>query len=95
VIAHYDGANWTTVAVQPPAADLQAVWGSGPDDVYAGGYVAGSGSATNGALLHKGATGWSAVATPPVGGILGIGGSSADDVFAVGVGGSILHYTGQ
>jgi hypothetical protein len=62
---------------------LFAVWGSGPDDVYAVGDT----------LRHSSGNGvWSAMSVPPDTGVLAaIWGSGADDVYAVGATGTILH----
>jgi photosystem II stability/assembly factor-like uncharacterized protein len=74
------GATWKTSTI---AADrLHAIWGSGPNDLYAGG---------DAAIYHStdGAT-WSA--TPVAAPIYALTGASATDVFAVGDGGLILHH---
>ncbi len=66
----------------PQGNDLEDVWGSGPDDVYAAGW---------GALLHYDGNDWSVLRDD--GAYFDIWGSSANDVFVVGNDG-VLHYDG-
>jgi photosystem II stability/assembly factor-like uncharacterized protein len=72
----------------PTMGALQAVWGSGPKDVY----IVGDG----GAILHSSGDGtWSAQASNTMNRLSGIWGSGAGDVYVVGDQGTILHSTGH
>jgi hypothetical protein len=74
-----------------PTMALYAVWGSAPDDVWAGGGGGGERS-----MVHWDGKSWSAIVDTAIqfGETRGIWGSSASDVWAVGAQGSILHWTG-
>ena len=69
-------------------AGLNAVWGSGPNDVWAVG--------DNGTIRHTGAgaTIWSIVESPTKANLRGIWGAAPNDVWAVGEQGTLLHYDG-
>jgi hypothetical protein len=60
-LLHWDGAAWTTVETGGTVG-LTALWGSGPDDLWATG-----GDAASGELLHFGGEFWSTVWTTPAG----------------------------
>jgi len=62
---------------------LQAVWGSGPTDIYAVGA---------GAILHYDGDAWTVTTGPSTWN--GVFGTAANDVWAVGGGGSIAHFDG-
>ena len=66
-------------------ADLSAVWGSGPNDVWAVGYNM---------IVHWDGTAWS-MSPADVGPLDGVWGSSRTDVWAVGSAGAILHFDGM
>jgi hypothetical protein len=65
-------------------ADLAAVWGSGPDDVWAVGYNM---------IVHWDGTTWS-ISPANVGPLDSVWGSSRTDVWAVGDLGAVFHYDG-
>jgi hypothetical protein len=89
-IIHWDGAQWGQVLTGLTTAPLNAVWGSGPDDVYVGG---GSSSAV---ILHWDGTQWWDVSPAFSGGISEIWGSGPNDVYAVGFGGvGLIHFDGS
>ncbi len=72
------------------AIDLEAIWGSGPDDIWAVG---------DSTMLHWNGSAWSSVATPLNDGTShhwnAVWGSGANDVWAVGgYQGIILHWNG-
>ena len=73
---------WTPQTSGYPGV-LFAVWGSGPDEVYAVGDT----------LRHSSGNGvWTAMTVPADTGVLAaIWGSGADDIYAVGATGTILH----
>jgi hypothetical protein len=76
-------ARWTSWADATNGfADLAAVWGSGPGDVWAVGYNM---------IVHWDGTTWS-ISPANVGPLNGIWGSSRSDVWAVGQGGAVFHY---
>jgi hypothetical protein len=66
--------------------DLNAIWGSGPNDVWAVGM--------NGTILHWNGTAWASVPSGTVNQLYGAWGSGPSDVWAVGSGGTILHWNG-
>lgn len=65
---------------------LRAVWGSGPNDVWAVG--------DNGVMLRYTGT-WSRVDPITTFSLRGVWGTAANNVYAVGLGGTVLHYDGQ
>jgi hypothetical protein len=71
VIYHWDGASWTLDTHGKES--LNAVWGSGPHDVWAAG---------SGVLLHGDGTTWSPVTVPGTPTFVGpIWGAAANDVW--------------
>jgi hypothetical protein len=81
-IFHYDGASWEEMP--STATYLGALWGSSPDDVWAGGVQL---------MRYDGATwtdrtpkGWS---TP-----IDMDGITATDIYSVGAGGNVQHFDG-
>lgn len=94
---HWDGTTWTAFDVpsESPSNKLYAIWGSAPDNYWAGGEIPGG-------LLHWDGTQWNFVPVPnpfPATdfnnfAIYDIWGSSADDVWAVGEAGKVLHWKG-
>ena len=92
--AHSNGAaasgevpNWTELDTQS-LAGLYAVWGSGPDDVWAVGDY--------GTIRHCSAdtTLWTIIESPTRENLRGIWGSGRKDIWAVGENGTFLHYDG-
>jgi hypothetical protein len=67
--------------------DLHAIWGTGPDDVFA---VGGAGT-----ILHFDGTSWAPQTSNTTQYLWGISGTSDSDIYAVGSGGTILHYDGN
>jgi hypothetical protein len=84
-IVYWDASlNMFTPMPQPSsvsAVDLYAVWGRGPDDIFASG--------SSGTILHYDGAAWTGVTTMS-GRLYGLGGSSRD-TYAVGEGGTILR----
>ena len=68
---------------------LLAVWGSGPDDIWAVG-----GQADRALVMHGDGTRWTPVDVDAPSLLWSVYGLSATDVYAVGEGGLILHYDG-
>ncbi len=69
------------------SAELDAVWGSADNDIWAVG--------KNGTVLHdSGAAGWAPVAVPTTADLSAIWGAGATDVWAVGQGGTAIHWNG-
>jgi len=68
--------------------DLEAVWGSGPDDVWAVG--------RRGTIRHttRGAATWTVTASPTTSDLHAVWGSGPKDVWAVGDSGTIVHFDG-
>ncbi|MFO0617633.1 MAG: hypothetical protein U0414_33875 [Polyangiaceae bacterium] len=84
-IHRLDGGAWRADANRSPA--LEAVWGSGNDDIYA---VGGAGAA-----LHFDGAAWSELATGTVEDLTGVWGSSASDVWITGQRHTLLHFDGH
>ncbi len=75
-------------ALPPPKDALNAVWGSGSDDVWAVG--------NNGTIYRWNSKGSSEVVPKPSPQTLrAVAGTASDDIWAVGVADTILHYDGQ
>jgi len=76
-------------------AGLDAVWGSGPNDIFAVGHSFPSGNV----ILHHDGSSWSEMASGTTEGLYGIWGSGPNDVFAVGgsypSGSNFLRYDGS
>jgi hypothetical protein len=102
-----DGA-WSVVP--SPVDDLQnarvtAIWGSAPDDVWAGGKVttgSGSDAPVTALVMHWNGTTWSTVAPPVLNKspqmVFNIWGSSSNDIWFAGeelAGGNIWHFDGS
>jgi len=81
LIEQWDGAIMSTTSVTNGVA---AVWGSGPDDVWAMGMD----------VMHWDGVGWSAIEGPPFV-VADIWGSGPTNVWAVGGGGGIAHWDGD
>jgi hypothetical protein len=88
--------TWAQVAnpLADPRSGLNAVWGSGPGDVWA---VGGDDPAgTQSRVLHWNGTAWSEVAHPNQQMLRALWGSGPSDVWAAGsVGGALLHWDGS
>jgi hypothetical protein len=87
-LQHFSNGTWTETA----AADSPIVWGSGPDDVYAGN--------NNGELRHWNGTTWSAPAQiPGLQQLTSLWGTGPNDIYAAGGDASnqgvIVHNTGN
>ncbi len=78
--------DWTAMEVPETGNSYYAVWGSGPDNVYAAG--------SYGALLRYDGTTWTRVDCGVDASLDGIWGAGANDVFVVGTGATIIHYDG-
>jgi hypothetical protein len=87
------GGRWLWQSDVASGDELDAVWGSAPDDVWAGGH--------SGGLVHWDGAAWSTVDSATVSHIGGIWGAAADDVWAVagGIGGAgaanLVHWDGN
>lgn len=78
---------WSRVPGVPTFQSLNAIWGSGPDDVFAVGDA--------GTIVHWDGASWTRHASGTTEHLTGVSGLSASDVYAVGLGGTILHYDGE
>lgn len=83
-----DAGHWAYENPQTNA-DLEGIWGSGANDVWAVGQ--------NGTIRHaSGPAGtWSIVASPTTNDLHAIWGSGPNDVWAVGDAGTVLHFDGK
>jgi hypothetical protein len=83
---HYNGTTWTA-PTSPPSntINLNGVWGTAPDDVFAVGDV--------GTVLHSsGNNVWTAQTSGTTLTLYAVAGSGTGDVYAVGQRAVILHY---
>ncbi len=89
-IRHFDGRSWSSSWSPAPYVQLNAIWGSGPTDVWAVG--------TGGRLLHRDDSIWAIVASPTTVDLMGLGGARAGSAYAVGrapgLNATILHLSG-
>ena len=82
------GRGWTLEhQVSEKGAPLNAVWGSGPEDVWAVG--------DRGLVVHYNGKEWTRVEVPTVMSLTAITGTSATDVIAGGGGGTLLRWDGK
>lgn len=102
-ILHFDGTAWTTAdltltdsaAARDPR--LSAVWGSGPNDVWAVG-VSGYASTSSALLAHYDGAGWTEVTTPFLSGteshkLSDVWGTGPSDVWVGGA--PVMHFDGS
>jgi len=82
---HYDGAQWSTVAL-PYVSRLNAVRGSAKNDVYAVGL--------EGAIVHYDGDSWQTVERMTFKHLWDVWGSGPDDVYVVGDDGKVLRFDG-
>jgi hypothetical protein len=80
-------AGWEWQNPLPQGNDLNAVWGSGSNDVFAVGDY--------GTILHYDGTKWTIISSGTTEGLYAIWGSGSNDIFAVGSRGKVLHYNGS
>jgi hypothetical protein len=80
--------GWKSVLLSERHQNFNAVWGSGPNDMFAVGQ--------NGVIVRGSGTTWSAMTSGTEAMLTGVWGSGPDDVFAVGdlLDGTILHWNG-
>lgn len=77
--------TWKIVS-SPTSNDLYAIWGNGPDNVFAVGDL--------GVVIHYDGIKWSEMPTPTGARLLGVWGSGPDDVYAVGLNEAVIRYNG-
>ena len=82
-----DGVNWTRLSSVPTIQSLNAIWGSGPHDIYVVGDF--------GTILHYDGTEWTPETSNSSEHLFGVWGSGASNVYAVGLHGTILHRDGS
>jgi hypothetical protein len=92
-------SRWRGAGVAADATlggDVDGLWGSGADDVWAVGDAdpAGTGARRQGAIHHWDGTAWSSMPEPSGQVLRAAWGSGADDVWAVGDAGTIVHWNG-
>ena len=81
---HRQGDSWTQETIDPTFTELIALWGSGRNDVYVGGFHEDPhGNPSGGGFYHSAGDGrWTPVGIPaPVQQVRAIWGSSATDVY--------------
>jgi hypothetical protein len=83
-LQHWNGTSWSSYAGVHGTADMVALWGSGPSDVYAVGSTK---------MQHWNGSAWSDTTAAP-NTLLAIWGSSATDVYACGKTGTLVHSSG-
>lgn len=86
VLKYAGGTTWTEVTIPSNPIALFAIWGTGPNNIYASGF---------GEVLHFDGTTWT---TTPLGGqvsLYNVSGSGPNDIFIAGDGGVMYHYNGS
>jgi photosystem II stability/assembly factor-like uncharacterized protein len=83
----YDGVRWTPMPGDLSAAELWAIWGPSPEELFATGQ--------NGVALRWEGTRWTRMTTPTGFVLFGLWGTASNDVFAVGIRGTVLHFDGS
>lgn len=83
-LAHGDGTTFAWVKKPPPLVSRNAVWATGPSDIWVLG----------GTARHFNGTTWSDATLPPYAELRAVWGASASDVYAAGDGGTLLHFDG-
>jgi hypothetical protein len=92
-IFRVSGDSWE-VSLSDPAANFEAVWGSGVADVFAvgnQGTVAGS----EGTIAHWDGRSWAQMPWSTTQELRGVWGTEPNDVYAVGTEGAIVHWDGR
>lgn len=93
---HYDGQNWSPAALSVPAGNFgfNAVWGSGPSDIWIGGYNGALPYPNYGYLRHYNGTTWTPTQISPMPRINAIHGTQPANVHAAGENGLIARFDG-
>jgi hypothetical protein len=73
-MAHWDGSSWTNTRLRTEAEIYTAIWGTGPNDVFAAGF---------GVVHHYDGTQWTSSSVSNFVVLDAIHGTGADDVFAI------------
>jgi hypothetical protein len=97
LIAHYDGAGWTTMQLPSDVTDvgLYDVWGTSGTDVYAVGTRGLNGSSGyTGVVLRYDGTAWTKIAESPGHPLVAVWGSGPADIVAGSTSGPFLRYDG-
>lgn len=89
-VQHFDGKAWS--AKPSTSAPLHAVWGTGPDNVFA---VGGAGSQSPSRVVRFDGATWKQMTVPGVTRVLyGVWGTGPDHVLAVGEIATVMRYDG-
>jgi hypothetical protein len=93
---HYDGQNWTPAPLSSPASNVyfNAIWGSGPSDIWIGGYNNALSYPNYGYMRRYNGTTWSVAQFTPMPGINAIHGTQPANVHAAGENGLIARFDG-
>jgi hypothetical protein len=92
LLLRFDGTGWSPAGWQPAGSaasldqDIQALWGSGRDDVFAVGNW--------GLVLHFDGAGWTEQGVTVWPSLRAVSGTGPGDVWAVGTAGGVIHYDG-
>ena len=84
-VLHYDGNDWSLMSHTASSTDMNAVWGTGPSNVYIAG---------DGRIMRYTGSSWSTVFTGFYD-FQAIWGSGPSDIFAAAREGDIVHYNGN
>ena len=85
LMLHYNGTGWERVDI-PEVGNLNAIWGSGPNDIWAVG--------CEGTIIHYGGDTWAEVDKITFKHLWDVWGRGAGDVYAVGDDDKALHFNG-
>lgn len=93
---HYDGQSWSPAPLSAPAgpANFNAIWGSGPSDIWIGGYSNSLTYPNYGYFRHYNGTTWTPTQLTPMPGINAIHGTQPANVHAAGENGLIARFDG-
>jgi hypothetical protein len=88
-VYRFDQGVWTELPPTASPQDLNTIWASGPNDIFAAG--------TQGTVMRYDGTSWTKLTTGTTATLSGVWGSSPTDVYFVGAdlnGSLVLHYDG-
>jgi hypothetical protein len=90
-IARWNGEQWTEVW-REAYRDIEGIWGTGSDDVFAVGGL----DPLESLVLHFDGEAWTEMPLPEhQAKLFAVFGFASDDVYAAGLGGIIMHYDGE
>ncbi len=86
-IQHYNGNQWTVMESPDASGNLEGIWGTSSNDVFAVG--------DGGVILHHDGSAWKQMESHTIEDLFDVRGFSPSDVYAVGRNGTFLHFDGS